>query len=84
VSVSMNVDEPTEQDMILSVTEHRSWKADQCSDEYRTQSRGGRSVINVQDDAQERKVVAIMRQNQVRRRPGDDCQRQAHPRALHG
>jgi DNA gyrase subunit A len=53
----------TEQDMILSVTEQGFGKQTSV-DEYRTQGRGGKGVINLRTTAKNGKVVAIMRLNQ--------------------
>ena len=53
----------TEQDMVLSVTEQGFGKQTSV-DEYRTQSRGGKGVINVRTTPKNGKVVAIMRLNQ--------------------
>ena len=49
-----------ESDMVLSVTEGGFGKRTSV-EEYRTQSRGGKGVINVKTTAKNGKVVAIMR-----------------------
>jgi DNA gyrase subunit A len=50
----------SEQDMVLSVTEFGFGKRTNV-DEYRTQGRGGKGVINVKTTPKNGKVVAIMR-----------------------
>jgi DNA gyrase subunit A len=49
-----------EDDQVLSVTEHGFGKRTSV-DEYRTQSRGGKGIINVKTTAKNGKVVSIMR-----------------------
>src|SRR5216117_4594045 len=49
-----------ESDMVLSVTE-RGFGKRTAVEEYRTQGRGGKGIINVKTTAKNGKVVAIMR-----------------------
>jgi len=50
----------SEEDMVLSVTEHGFGKRTSV-DEYRIQGRGGKGIINVKSTAKNGKVIAIMR-----------------------
>src|SRR5437667_12645427 len=50
----------SEEDMVLSVTDHGFGKRTSV-DEYRIQGRGGKGIINVQSSAQHGTVIAIMR-----------------------
>ena len=53
----------TEDDMVLSVTEGGFGKRTSV-EEYRTQGRGGKGIINVKTTDKNGKVVAIMRVNE--------------------
>jgi DNA gyrase subunit A len=53
----------TEEDKILSVTEHGFGKRTSV-DEYRTQGRGGKGIINLKTTRKNGKVVSIMRVNE--------------------
>src|SRR5207249_6152485 len=52
-----------ENDMVLSVTE-RGFGKRTSVDEYRTQGRGGKGIINVKTTSRNGKVVSIMRVNE--------------------
>jgi DNA gyrase subunit A len=53
----------SEADQVLSVTEHGFGKRTSV-DEYRTQGRGGKGIINLKTTSKNGKVVAIMRVNE--------------------
>jgi DNA gyrase subunit A len=61
-AVSM-ITSTSEADQVLSVTEHGFGKRTSV-DEYRTQGRGGKGIINLKTTSKNGKVVAIMRLNE--------------------
>ena len=73
----------SEDDMVLSVTEGGFGKRTNV-EEYRTQGRGGKGIINVQTTDKNGKVVAIMPRSGRFRRSRHDGEWQTDPRALHG
>ena len=72
-----------ENDMVLSVTE-RGFGKRTAVEEYRTQGRGGKGIINVKTTDKERQSRRDHAGSGRFRRPRDDRQRQADPRPLSG